>query len=150
MSAVDSPLIASLNLSYSRPLFSIHENYERNPRLHRRMAKYYYYKTYEKWLGDDLVDILGYFTSSGKKVNLVSSVNKYSTKRDNNVDMKKKIDFIKEKFLDEIWVLRILHKFVRETGTAGSWFDLPRNEYFVRRYIHRALKKKIEKAIRNK
>lgn len=144
---VDSPIVASLNLSYSKPLFSIHENYERNPRLHRRMAKYYYYKTYEKWLGDELSDLLGYLTIKGDKASLISSVDKYSKKKDSHADMKKKIDYIKDKIMDEIWMLRVLHKFVRETGSAGSWFDLPKNEYFVRRYVRRALKKKIEKAI---
>lgn len=147
LSIVDSPVVASLNLSYSKPLFSIHKNYERNPRLHRRMAKHYYYKTYEKWLGNEMSDLLGYLIISGGKAKLVSSISKYNKKKDSHADMKKKIDYIKNNIMDEIWMLRTLHKFVRETGSAGSWFDLPKNEYFIRRYVQRKLKKKIENTI---
>ena len=147
---IDSPLITSVDFTFSRPLLSIYQNYERDPKVHRRMSKYYYYKLYEKWLGDELSDVLGYFTVKGDKVNVISNLNKYDKdagEQDSDKVMQKKIKFIKKEFLSEMWILRVLNKFVRESGSAGSWFDLPKNEYFVRRYIKRYLVKKIRKAI---
>ena len=152
-SIVDSPLIASLNLTYSKPIFSIGENYERDPRLHRRMSKYYYYKLYEVWLKDELLDVLGHFVVKGDKVNIIANMNKYdkySGEKDSDKMVEKKIKFIKNKFLSETWIMKVLFKFVRESGTAGSWSGLSKNEYFVRRYIRKALVKKIRKAIAEK
>lgn len=151
MTSVDSPYVMSLNLNYSKPLISMYPNWDLDPTVHRRMTKYYYKKTLEKWLGNDMIKILSYFTVSGNKVNLISSLSKYvsdSAYKDSDSDIAKKIEFIKDKFLTKYKVNKILNKLTQTTRI--SWFDLPEHEYAVYRAIKHSLIKKIKKAIAKK
>ena len=150
ITSVDSPYITSLNLSYSKPLISIYPNWDLDPSVHRRMTKYYYKKTLEKWLGNDMIKVLSYFTVSGNKVSLISSLSKYvsdSAYKDSDSDIAKKIEFIKDRFITKSKIYKILNKLVQTTGI--SWFDLPVHEYAVYRAIKHTLIKKIKKTIKN-
>nr|QBK88488.1 MAG: uncharacterized protein LCMiAC01_01650 [Mimivirus LCMiAC01] len=145
----DAPFITSVNLKYSIPIISTYPNWDLDPRIHRRMAKYYYLRTYEDWLSDKLLDVLNYLVVKNDKVELISSINKYDSEavhKEKESVIDKKIEFIKEYFLTKSMMLRLLAKYVRETGI--SWFDLPNYNYFIRRLIKKSLIRRFKKAIR--
>lgn len=109
-----------------------------------KITKIIYYKTLDKWLYDDLIDVLGYLKVSAGKVELIKNVNDKNMSKDENIN-ETKIKFIEENLLsrDEVHVL--LRKFVK--GTNISWCEIPKNEFFVKETIEKYLKHKMEKMI---
>ena len=113
------------------------------------MSKYYYLKTYERWLEKELKSLLGYFTVKGNKVELIANISKFDPekgKKYKDKDVEKIIQFIKKYFLSKTMMFRLLTRFVRETRV--SWFDLPNYEYFVRRLVKKKLARRFKKAIK--
>ncbi len=148
--SVNTPYVTTLNLNYSVPLIATYPNWDLDPSVHRRITKYFYKKTLEKWLGNDMIKVLSYFKVSGDKVNIISSLNKYSPDsayKDSDSDITKKIEFIKGRFLTKSKIYEILSKLTRDNRI--SWFDLPDHlyEHSVYRAIKHSLIKKIKKAI---
>lgn len=146
-----APYVTSINLSYSKPLVSVYENVEADPKIHRRVTKYYYGKTLDDWMYDELLDLLNYLVVRGNQVELISSISQYNPttvhkNTQEQIDMK--VDFIEKYFFKKDDMTKILHKFIEETGT--SWYHLVENEYFIRQMIKDFIKKRFRKAIADK
>jgi len=110
-----------------------------------KITKIIYYKVLDKWLYDDLSDILGYFKMSNGKVELIKNLQEKShgSKDDKNVD--DKVDFIEKQILSRDDVHMILKKFTK--GTNMSWCEIPKNDYFIKETMEKYLIHKIEKLI---
>lgn len=144
-----SPYKTTINFTYAKPLISTtNESYENNPDLHRRQIKYYRYYTLDNWLYDDLRHILSYFTYKNGKVHLIKKLKDYkekSSKNDSESAIEAKVDYIGEHFLTTELVAKLLFKYVKETKT--SWFNLKKNEYFLKQLFEKHLIRKIKEAI---
>ena len=150
-SPTSPPYYTTVDLRYSRPLISVIENLDHNPEIQHRLTNYYFYKILDKWLWNDMNDILNYFNVQGNKVSVISNMSQYkptNVHKDTQKTTELKVKFIEEKFLTKGLVRRILHKFATETGT--QWVDIPHNEYFFRQAFMKVLKKKILRAISGK
>jgi len=150
---IDSPVLSSLNLTYSKPTFGFYENMNADPQLHERMVKhFYFYKTLGEWLYDEMVEILGYLEKGkDKKIHLIKNVNKYdesSVESDSKETIEAKIDFIKKHVLHQSDMMYILSRVVKDTNT--NWYDLPHREHLVIRAVKRFLEKKLRKLVKNK
>ena len=142
------PYVTSINISYSKPLVSVYENVEADTRIHRRVIKFYYGKTVDEWLYDELLDLLNYLTVKGDKVDVISSMSKYNpttVDKDSQEIIDKKVDFLEKFFFKKTDMAKILYKYIKETGT--SWYNLGKNEYFIRQLIKDFVRKRLRRAI---
>lgn len=146
--STESPYIPSITFIQEQPYMAVYENLDANPEVHADMARYFYYKTLDKWLYDDLIDILNYFVVTGGKVELIKNMNDYKSdivNKDTQENIEAKISFIEKYLFSKDNMMKILKKFVRETST--HWYQLTKNEYYVRQVVKHYLKNKIKKAI---
>lgn len=141
------PLVTSVNLAYSKPLISTYEDLNADRRVHKKMIKYFFYKTLDKWLYDELSEILNYFVIKGDRVELISNLSQFNsaTGHDSQASADKKVKYIENNVISPKFMSKILYKYVQETGT--HWYDLTKNEFFIRQVLKRALSKRIRKAI---
>lgn len=135
-----STYVPSINLRYSKPLFSFYEDLDKDPRIHKRLTKYYYYKILDKWLYDDLSDLLKFLDVKDNNVVIIKN-----DKKDSDTDIEKKIDFL-EKFLTKSFIYMLISRYIAETGTR--WVDLHKNEYFLKQVFKEKIKKKLEKELK--
>lgn len=146
---IESPVLSSLNLTYTKPAFGFYENMNTDRQLQERMVKHFYlYKTMGDWIYDDFLEVLGYFQIGSKDdVKLISSLDKYdeeSVDKDSDEDIEKKIDFLKTIF--KMKDMRfLLENIVKERGI--NWYDLPHREKLVMKSIKRYMIKKISNFI---
>ena len=133
----ENPYITSLNLSYSKPIVSVYENLNADVRIHHRMVKFFKYKMLDDWIYNDSSDILGYLKMSGSKVMLISRMSEYK-KPTNNNDFEKKKSYLESEILSSGFTYKMLRQFVHTTNT--NWYDLPKNEDFVRKAMEIGLK----------
>ena len=126
-------------------------NYDLNkdPRTHKIQTQYFRAKVLGKWLYDDLSDLLNYFiVANDGNVRLLENLSEYRADTSANESLsniEKKIDFIEKHILTEKTMYRILKKFVK--GTGINWYDLHKNEYFVKEAIKNMLNKIIRETI---
>lgn len=118
-------------------------NYDLNKdeRVHKQVTKYFRYKTLDKWLYEDMADLLNWFRVDANGVHLINNTSEYredSFSKDSDDIKEKKIDYIERYFLTFDTMHKILSKFVK--GTGINWYDLTRNELFVKEDIKDKLK----------
>jgi len=132
------PHVASINLTYSQPTLSVYENLNADPKIHRRLSKYFRYKLLDDWLKDDLKYLLKYLKITNNSVGIVEKQTDIS---DNESDIKKKIRYIENDIFSLDDAIKILKKLVR--GTNINWYDLPNKDTYVMRAFEVALKRKV-------
>jgi len=123
----------------------------KNRDVQKQVTKYFRYKTLDKWLYGDMLDILGYFTISGGSVDLIKKLSDYRDSTDINrseSDNEKIIEWIEKYILTYDAMSRILTNFVKETN--ANWYDLHKNEYFIKDIIQNKLKSIIKHTIGDK
>jgi len=119
------PLMPQFNLDYDED-------------IRDKLIRFFFYKTLDKWLYDDMSDILGYLEISG---NRVTPTGKMVSQKESDASTEQKIKFIETYVLTKRSVRKLLTKFVDETSTR--WAQLYKNESFVKEVIHSYLKKKL-------
>ena len=115
------------------------------------MVNHYYYKVLDKWLLDEINDILNYFTIKDGKVKMIKNLSEYkptNISKDSDEIAEKKIDYIQQKLFSKHDMADILFRFVKETNT--KWTDLPKNEYFLRQIVKSYFLKKIKSKLKKK
>jgi len=127
------PYISSVNLNYSQPLFSVYENLNADPKIHDRLTKYYFYKILDKWLYDDMSELLDYLVIEGNIVKFGKS-----TSKDTDEIKAKKIEFIENNIISKKKVKMMIQQYIQLTGTR--WVDLPNNEYYFQQAIEKDIK----------
>ena len=140
------PFVTSSNPIVSYP---IHPSLDLNndKELQKKVTKYYYYKTLDKWLKKqtDMLDILNYFRIVNGNVELIGNIKDYNSKnieKDTQQDIDKKVDYIEKNILTREAIYDIVKKYVRETST--NWYDLyDKSTFFIKELIKRYLHAKI-------
>lgn len=143
-----APYVTSLNFGYTTPVIGVYDNLNADVNVHNRMTKYYYHKILEKWLYEDLLDVLSYFKMKGNEVDVLDDLNEYkagSAERDSEANREKKIDFLEKYFLTKSFVMRAITEFVH--STYANWYDLYKHEYLLIELFKKKLIKRVKKAI---
>jgi hypothetical protein len=134
------------------PYVTVYNDLNNDSRIHRRMVKFFQMKTLDKWLLTDMLDVLNYLkVDQYGKVDVINSMNEYrpnSSQNESQPILEKKVDFIQKFFLTSSVVNRLLHRYVRESGT--QWVQLTNDQYQIRKEIFRKLMKLIKAAIATK
>lgn len=144
-----SPL--TLSFDYSRPLVGVYDTIDTNPEVRRKMTNYIYDLVRDKWLLDELNDILNYFKYSDGKVKMIKSFSEYSPTniaKDTDKIAEKKVEYIEDYLLTKHDLEAILSKFVKDTQT--KWVNLTNNEFYLRQAIKEYLMKQITKKLKKK
>jgi hypothetical protein len=109
-------------------------------RVRNQVTKYFRYKTLDKWLYEDMSNLLGYFVVSPSGVQLVKNMSDYKdsvVSQMNPDDVDKIVNWIEHYLLTEDTMKKILNHFVKET--KANWYDLHKNEYFIKEIIQKKL-----------
>lgn len=144
-------LKTTINLGYSEPLITMYEDIENDTQIIERLTKYFYYKTLDKWLYNEMVDVLNYFKINNGKVTLIDNLDKYKLTNidsDNNETANNKIKYIEDNILSEKMMNEIINKFINENGL--TWTRILKKQYSLRKYIEEKLVQLIQKLIREK
>jgi hypothetical protein len=122
-------------------------------RVIKQVTKWFLYKTLDKWLYSEMSDVLNYFKVSSNGVEFLKNLNDYSNidiSQQKSDEVEKIIEYIEHYILTEDTMYRVLKHFVSEA--KANWYDLHKNEYFVKDIIHKKLISVIKNTIaeRNK
>jgi len=74
----------TLSFEYSKPVIGVYETIDTNPEVRMTMINYYFDLIRDKWLLDDLNDILNYFTYANGKVDMIHNMDQYKSSNINN------------------------------------------------------------------
>ena len=122
-----------------------------HPEVQKRISKHIYYKLLDKWLYEDMIDVLNYFKIVDGRVKLISSLKDYDplrVEKDTTQTVEKKTDYIQENVFFRSDIEKLLRKYVKETKT--NWYDIPNNTYFIKKIIKDELIKRIKNLIAEK
>lgn len=140
----------TLNLEFERPIVGFLETIDNNPDVRRKMINYIYDLVRDKWLLDDINDVLNYFVYSNGQIQMISNLNEYNPNnimKDTNQIAEKKVEFIENMLFTKHDLKHVLRKFIKETNT--KWVDLPKNKFFLKQGIKEYIIKKIKNKLRN-
>lgn len=143
------PKPVTVNYDFSRPLISTYETIDNDPNVRNKLLAYFYDLVRDKWLLDDINDVLNYFKYEKGEVKMISSLSGYSKdniKKDTDESAELKVKFITKTLLDRYVMVDILTKFTKATNT--KWVNLPKNEHFLMKFVKEYLVKKIMKNIK--
>lgn len=141
-----SPISSSINLSYSRPSVGYYENLNVDPEIQKKIINYFYYKTLDEWLSNELSDVLNLLKIKDGKVVVIDNYNEYkSSSNDSNLVMEQKINYIEDNVLTKNMIKSLLNRIVSETNI--EWVKLPKNSFLIKKHIENKLKKHLKKNI---
>ena len=112
----------------------------KDSRVQNQVTKYFRYKTLDKWLYEDMSNLLGYFSVTTSGVQFIKNIDEYKdtqVSQMNSDDVDKIINWIEHYLLTEETMKRLLSYFVKET--RANWYDLHKNEYFIKEIIQKKL-----------
>lgn len=141
----------TISLDYSKPLISFYETIDDNLSVREKMVNYYFDVIRDKWLLDELNDILNYFVYRDGKVGLIKNLSEYhpnNIAKDSNKNAEEKVKYIEKHIMDKYDLTKLLSNFTKETGS--KWVNLPKNEFFLRIAVKEHLIHKIKKQIKRK
>lgn len=112
----------------------------RDPRKQLQIARWFRFLTLDKWLYEDMADILNYLKVDNRGVHLIDNLADLSQgpAMDDPQTIEEKINYIEQYILTDDTMKRILRRFVE--GTGINWVYLHRNEYYVKEHIRNQLK----------
>lgn len=144
----DVPFFPAYDFSNDRGMISYYENLNKNKKVQAKFVKYYYYKTLDKWLYEDLKVVLGYFVVSNGNVDLVAKRNDYDedkalAMKDDDVD--KIVEYIEHSVLSKQEMARLLNKFTSETNI--NYWDIRKHERYFRKMVGQYIERKLRKEI---
>lgn len=151
-SPIFSPLSTgplTLSLDFSKPVIGFYESIDTNPEVRKKMLDYYYDLIRDKWLLDDLNDVLNYFVYRDGKVSMIKNLSEYSPSnidKDTDQIAEKKVEYLEKNVFTKYNLMHVLEKFTKEINS--KWVDLVKNEFFlkqtIKEYIIREIKKKLK------
>ena len=122
----------------------------KDPRVHKKVAKYYYYKLLDKWLYHDLKHLLAYITIQDGRPALIKSLNQYDFNSVNDLsteELKKRIDFLENNIITKDLIKHYLKKIVNKKKIM--WYHLNKFEDTIKDKFKNYLTKTIESHIKN-
>lgn len=152
----DADCLKNAIFIYDEPIitnerFKIHKSYpslDNDKTVIKKTVKYYYHKLLEKYIQDDMYDLLGYLKIDGDKVEFIKSMDEYQQTIEPSYKDLLKIKFIKENILSRRLVYKLLKMFIKKYH--GKWYKLgvPDIEKYVVKFLHEKLKELFENQIK--
>jgi len=133
----------TLNISY-------YQNINVDYKVQDRVVNYFYYKLLDKYLYEDLIDILNYFIIQNGEVKLISKLSDYKSdnyEKDTSKDIEKKVDYIGEHIFTKKMMREILSMIVNEN--VISWVDLHKHSQIIKELVRKKIKNNIKHKLSN-
>lgn len=118
----DSPYLKSVNTTYSYPSVGVYKNLNADPKIRKRITKYFYFKILDEWLDDELSHILNYLSHKNGKIKKKKTNIKHHENKDKSNVRKKKADYIEKYVLEKKHVYKLLDKYTSKNKV--NWYDL--------------------------
>ena len=141
----DYPLVYNdkkIKLKYSYP------SLENDKKVIKTIVKYYYYKLLDKYIQDNMYDLLGYLKVEGDDVEFIKSMKEYKDDIQPSYKDLLKMKFIKDKMLSRRLVYKLLKMFNKKVN--GKWYKLGETEIeeYVVKFLHKKLKELFESQVK--
>ena len=147
MPSILQPIGATLIIPSPGSLYPLPSNYDlnRDERVHKQVVKYFRYKILDKWLYDEMKELLNFLVVDNTGVHLIKDMSEYKVREDSEENIERKIEYIEKYFLTKDTVNRLLRKFVK--GTNTNWYDLHKNQKFVMEDLKNQLKRILRQTV---
>jgi len=130
--------------TYTNPAVVIpYENLNKNPDVINRLTKYFYYKTLDKWLYDELDGLLRYLKMSNGKIHVIKSENDRDKENISQEEADKKVKFIEDEIFSKDDMYDILMKIQQETDI--ELIKMSKQEFIIQGYVKKFLKREFQK-----
>lgn len=131
-----------IKLKYAYP------SLENDKKVIKTIVKYYYYKLLDKYIQDNMYDLLGYLKIEGDDVEFIKSMNDYKDDIQPSYKDLLKMGFIKDKILSRRLVYKLLKMFNKKVH--GKWYKLGETdiEKYVVKFLHKKLKELFESQVK--
>lgn len=145
------PLITSWMPDYIHPMLSTYKDLNSDPKMKKKITKYFMTLVLDKWLRREMNQVLGYLqVDNAGNVDFIKNLNSYdanSAGRESQRDLDAKIRFLERFIIDYDFIYKILLRYMRENGIL--WVNLPSHKHEIKKYILRKIMKRIKAAINN-
>lgn len=136
---------ASVNVNYTPPIIGYYSDLNSDYETQQTIIKYVRMKMLDEWLYTDFKDLFGYFAFDNGKVKLVSSHDSNAYKKYSEKQLEQIVDYIKKELLSHKVVSKLMHKFIKETGS--QWVKVPHEDHYVKKMLGNRLKKIIKEKL---
>jgi hypothetical protein len=137
------PYIYPNTYPYTNPSVVVpYPNLNKDPDIINRLVKYFYYKTLDKWLYDDLSSLLRYIKISSKP-SIIKNEDDRDKENISQEDADKKIKYIEDELFSKDDMYDILMKITNESNV--ELIKLPKNEFIVQGYVKKWFKREFQK-----
>lgn len=145
------PIITSWYPDYIHPMLSSYHDLNSDPKMKKKITKYYLSLVIDKWLKSDMIDLLAYLQADNTGVvDFIKNVSAYdesSVRRDNPINLDNKIRFLEKYIVTYDFIYKILLRYMKDNGVL--WVNLPSHKSQIKRYIKKKIVKRIKDAIYN-
>jgi len=123
-----------IKLKYAYP------SLDNDKKVIKTIVKYYYHKLLDKYIQDNMYDLLGYLKIEGENVEFIKSMNDYKDNIQPSYKDLLKMNFIKKTMLSRRLVYKLLKMFNKKVN--GKWYKLGESkiEKYVIKFLHKKLK----------
>jgi hypothetical protein len=141
-------------VSYNKPGYfttGFYKDLNKDKSVQKVITKYFYYKIIDKWLYNELLQLLAYLEIDDGKVSLIKNLSDYNVgklARDTDRDIEKKIGYMEDILITKDMVKHVLKKIIRENNL--NWYDLYKKESDVIKVFKDYISDKLEDAIDKK
>lgn len=140
-SPIVSPVITPVSSLYSVSAYDNNIDVNSDPSLRRKMTKYFYEETVNRWLYSDFSYVLKYLVVKGENVSIVENESKIES-NDGKKNAEEKIDYIANNIMTKYDMKSFLKKLVNKGGI--NWYDLKENKKYVKKAIYKKIVKNLE------
>jgi hypothetical protein len=143
------PLITSWHPDYIHPMLSTYRDLNSDPKMKKKITKYFLTLVLDKWLRKDMNQILNYLQiDSAGNVDFVKNLGSINTAtKDSSRDADVKVRFLERYLINYEFINKMLLRYMRENGVL--WVNLPAHKHEIKRFLMRKIIKKIKNAVEN-
>jgi len=127
-----------------------YENLDKDKTIQKTVSKYVFYKIVDKWLYDDLKDLLAFVKIVDGKPQLIRNMNDFRPESISNESVEgieKRIAYMEHILLNKKLVKHILKKIVKDNNI--HWYHLNKHSDLIKKTFYKYIKSKLTEAIDN-
>ena len=141
-----SPFITTDINNPFRIVSGYYPDLDKDPKIHKTLKKYYYYKLLDKWLYGDLKSLLAYVVVDNGTAKLIKSVSDYNS----NLSSDNKTEDLKVQFLEKLISKDLIKSVLKRVVEKYNihWYHLNKHEDIIKKRLELAIKELLEGIIK--
>jgi hypothetical protein len=145
-----SPYLAVNPLRPNLLSYGHYNSLDKDKSIHKTVSKYIFYKIVDKWLYDDLKDLLAFVKIVDGKPQLIRNMADFKPETISNEsveNIEKRIAYIEHILLNKKLVRHVLKKIVKQHNI--HWYHLNKHSDLIKKTFYKYIKGKLSEAINN-